>query len=69
MTGETLEVRSDKRNPKMEAMAAMAAMAAMTAMVAMAAMAAMAALAAISNSNDQVTNYLESLNFFLKKLF
>ena len=35
MTGETLEICSDKRKPKMAAMATMAAIAAMTAMAAM----------------------------------
>ena len=44
MTGETPEVHSDKRKPKMAAMEAMAAMAPMAAMEAMAAMPAMAVI-------------------------
>ena len=50
MTGETPEVRSDKREPKMAAMSAMAAMADMVAMAAMPAIAAMAAMTAMAAS-------------------
>ena len=69
MTGETPEVRSDKRKPKLAAMAAMAAVAAVAAMAAMAAMAASICIQISKRKSMYIGRNAQKLKKWLQTLY